>query len=587
MDGVTLSVVRRKCAVSQTNDLIEIVSAIKSASALTEVTFLHAGQALESSIDILATLTSRFEAVRADLEGEHFDQAIVAFSCMAAQVGELGQSQARESARLDRLRSLTEAIDGRIARMTASLKDVEVLAVNAKIATANILAPGLDFTTFASEIGRTLDITRRALDRFAAELRVVRQHVGSAHASQLVFETRQHDAARSISDRLAATMTSVALQRQRAARASVQVKLGSARVRQRVCDAILASQIGDITRQRLEHADTVLSLVAGMRRQRDGTTEAGHPPLDDGEQFAFTVATHRLQSAQLADAATIFDREVRRIAGSLESMAKEARALRRLGDLAYGSMDRGGGTFIADLESQASEAFALFEDFETARAEIASVTASVSAAATSLRLHLQTVQALEADIRIMGLNTTFKCARAGREGLALSIVAQNLRTYANGFAKEADALMAEIEAVTEISASLIGGGPREAGGTLAMRQSLAALRIVGQSLDVAMADLDQHSEGVAVLLLGVVAKLVNQPEIGGAMRGAANNLAALLPSEYVSFSNLAPRVADMVAVIEHGYTMAVERAVHDRVTGRAAPAAPGVAASPELEDFLF
>ena len=243
-----------------------------------------------------------------------------------------------------------------------------------------------------------------AIDQFGAELHSVRRHVATAQTGQKAFDLRQQEAANSITERLSATVKSIAQQHERAARASQEVRLGSARVHQRICDAIMALQIGDITRQRLEHADAVLGLV----------TEA--PLAEADAQRLFVSMAHRLQSAQLVDAARYLDRDVRQVIESLNKLADEARALRALGDAAYGAAGRNGGSFIAQLEGQISEALALFESFETAQAEIAGVTATVSDATAGLCGHLRIVQSLEADIRIMGLNTTFKCARIGREG---------------------------------------------------------------------------------------------------------------------------------------------------------------------------
>ena len=279
----------------------------------------------------------------------------------------------------------------------------------------------------------------------------MRQHVATAQTGQQTFDLRQHEAATSITERLSATVKSIAQQHERAARASQEVRLGSARVHQRICDAILALQIGDITRQRLEHADVASPWPPKLR-----CSEA------DAQRLFATLA-HRLQSAQLVDAAQYFDRDVRQVIESLNKLADEARALRTLGDAAYGATGRSGGSFIAQLEGQISEALALFESFETAQAEVADVTATVSDATAGLCGHLRTVQSLEADIRIMGLNTTFKCARIGREGLALSVIAQELRDFANGFAKEAGALMREVEAVAGISSVLTRGTAEDQG----------------------------------------------------------------------------------------------------------------------------
>ncbi len=350
-------------------------------------------------------------------------------------------------------------------------------------------------------------------------------------------------------------------------------------------------QIGDITRQRLDHAEYALGLVP-----REGKTLAGgdRPVLAPDQQRLFIQLADRLRSAQLKDAAREFDRDVGQIAVSLSSLGSEAQVLRAQGDTAYGSTDRDGGTVISELEGQIRDALDLFEAFETARVRAASMTATVSAATASLRGHLQTVQALEADIRIMGLNTTFKCARVGLDGVALSVIAQELRIYANGFAKEADALMAEIESVTEMSASLIAGTAAEHNlalneSTRAVRDSLTTLRAMRRGLDGAMADLGDDSERVVALLAAAVTSLESQHEISAGLRDTAGQRGVPRPAGSFSAMDLTPPVEEMLALIERGYTMASERAVHDRVLGRESHVArvTAITTPTELADMLF
>jgi hypothetical protein len=572
----------RELPVTQRGDVNNPAGAIRSASALTEVTFLRAGQTLEASSGILAELTSRFATVLEELEGEKPGQALQALLGISARVTSLGQNRLQENAKFARIRSLTEAIGGRIAQLKVSLKHVDSLAVNAKIAAADIRVPGTDFIRFADEIGRTLKQARTTLDQFDNELRIVRQHVAVAQTGQQTFDLRQQEAANSITERLSATVQSIAQQHERAARAGLEVRLGSARVRQRICDAILALQIGDITRQRLEHTDAVLEELSGTRA------------LDADTQRLYARLARGLQSAQLVDAAGDFDQDVRQVIGSLNSLAAEARGLRTLGDDAYGAVGRIGSSFIAQLEGQISEALGLFESFETAQAEVANVTATVSDATAGLSAHLRTVQWLEADIRIMGLNTTFKCARIGREGLALSVIAQELRDFANGFAKEAGALMQEVETVAGISNMLTGATDEDQGaitseGTRGMRDALVTLRQMGQMLDRAIKELEVDSDRVVTLLVETVSNLAVQGEIGQVLRDAAEQLAESSPVGGVDFAELPAPIVQRLALIERAYTMSNERSVHDRFLGRPVSAEPvaETASGSAMEDFLF
>ena len=480
--------------------------------------------------------------------------------------------------------------------MHGSVKAVASLSICSKIATTDIRTSTIDFSTFADEIARTLDMTRSSLDSFAAELLPVHERVVAARATELTFEKRRDEAARSIPPRLLATVASINLPHRHAARASAAVGAEEWRAAGDL-NAIMALQIGDITRQRLEHTDCALGLISeseeapvGMRRHE----AAGEVELDADERNAFRTATCRLQSAQLLDAAQSFDRDVRQVIASLNGLAADARALRNLGSLAYGSSRRGHGTFIAELEVQVAEALQLLAGFGTAQAEASGVAESVSNATAGLCGHLATVQSLEADIRIMSLNTTLKCSRAGHEGLALSPIAQELRSYANEFAKEAGALMGEVETISEITGSLsrgrdAGAAPVVAEVTRAMQDSLATLRQERQTLGDALANLERDSDRVVALLVETVANLASHDEIGQALRQAATALAAMSAHQTFPLADLSPRVEQMLNLVASNYTMAIERRVHDQALGRPdqAPAGPATVADADLEDVLF
>jgi len=203
------------------------------------------------------------------------------------------------------------------------------------------------------------------------------------------------------------------------------------------------------------------------------------------------------------------------------------------------------------------------------------------------------VQSLEDDIRVMGLNTTFKCARVGRDGLALSLIAQELRAYATEFSKQAGGLMEEVETIAGISGALIGDTgtdqpPLTGESTEPVRRSHASLRRMREILDVAVADLDRDSERVVRLLVETVADLEEHDKIGAALREGAETLRGQSPLEQASLTDLPPGVAKMLETMAAGYTMANERAVHDRCLGRTPVETPEPATEAAgLDDFLF
>jgi hypothetical protein len=187
----------------------------------------------------------------------------------------------------------------------------------------------------------------------------------------------------------------------------------------------------------------------------------------------------------------------------------------------------------------------------------------------------------------MGLNTTFKCTRIGREGIALSLIAQELRSYGAGFAKEAGALVREVETISMTTSALIDGTGTNAptliaAGMREIQDSVATLRRVGEMLDNSLIDLRRDSEQVVTSLDRTVADLAVRDEIGRALRSATEALAASERDGYVNSADPTPAAERMLALIASGYTMASERTVHERLFGRSITPVEA-----DVEDVLF
>ncbi|MGD0106261.1 MAG: hypothetical protein ABSC06_19800 [Rhodopila sp.] len=567
-------------------DLTKTVSAVRSASALTEKTFLEIAEALEASIGILSNLAASFETALTELRNEKLRLALNALGGAAARVAELGSSHAAASVRFGDMQCVAEAIAGRILKMNRSVGSIDSLAINSKIAAAAIRGSKIDFSAFADEIERTLKMTRSSLASFAAELQTVRTYVEAAYTGQVTFEQGQNEATRSIPQRLNATVSSMPSKHKRSAQALSAVGQRSERIRQQVRNAILALQAGDMTRQRLEHAEYALNLI--MEPPETGE----HAALTEDEQWVFTITACRVQSAQLAATAAEFQRNIGQITASLKSMAGEARVLRGLAGSTYGSAEHAGGSFIGDLEAHVGAALSLFEDYGTARGEAARAMTSVADATDGLCSHLRTVQSLEDDIRIMGLNTTLQCALVGPEGRALGLIAQELRAYGHEFAKEASALIGEVDKLTQITCLFTSTEPDAATLVATVREtmndSLSSLRQVGQILDDTLSALERDSDRVVLLLEGTAENLVSHDGIGEALRQAEGDLKAIAPPDALPAYDLAPRARQMLDMMEVVYTMATERIIHNRVLGRSSGGTSAAAgAKPELEDMLF
>jgi hypothetical protein len=589
-------------------EIAGVGDAIRLARALTEEKFLAIGQGLEASVDILARLTATFQALQAELEGEGLKQAARDILGAASGVTALSGSYQGEREALGQLIEVAAAIDGRIARMHKAVKAVDVLGVSAKIEAMHIGDAGTDFLSFANEIDRSLKLAQVNLAELAREIVGVRGHLEKASMGERDFDKRHAEALRLVPARLAASVDSISAHREQAVGATSAVAGRSRQIGQRIGEAVMALQIGDITRQRIEHVEQALEIFDRIAQSPDGSapgTPVGVEPdgwhlLSQAERQRLIALGCKLQSAQLSDVARELDQEVGRIFASLQELTRSAAEIVRLGEQAYGSSEGRRGTFLLELEEEVGRARALLEGFLEARANADQVVESVRGATTSLAGHVGTIQSLEADIRIMGLNTTLKCGRLGNAGRPLSVIAQELRVCANLTAIEADSIMVSLERMTACVGSLSGQEQERRAADIAavseaMTASVGRLGAAGHDLADALGTLKRDSDAVTGLLAETVSRITVHEEIGAVLRQAAADLADALEGVDPVAGDTTPAEDRMLALIAASYTMAREREIHDQVIRGNTASASGFmpsslgapAAEGALDDILF
>lgn len=545
-----------------------IADVIRVAAASTEERFLDIAERLESSSATITTLTNTFGALSTELQSENVQQATRDLGQIAQRVSVMAQAQTTETEAFLELARLTAAIGNRVKRMGGSVREVGILAMNAKIAGACIDDAGVDLVGFASEINRTLRVAQSTLESFESELSSVGQLLRTGIATRSALEKRQTAAVHAIPLRLGRSVEALATRSVRAAATAISVEQRSQSVGGRIGDAVMALQIGDSTRQRIEHVDYALGLLAEIEAEHDDANQpegSGWGAVPYAQRAAVSGFCRRLQSAQLIDTAEQFDHEVQQLLKSLQELADDACGILQLGDNAFGASKGRQGTFLGEVKDEVGEVNSLLTGFLSMQREAGEVVASVSDATVRLVSHINNVRSLETDIRIMGLNMTFKCGRIGAAGRPLSVIAQELRTYARKIAAEASDVIVDLDRVValagDLSARTRDDGAAEAAAAGTMTNSLARLAVAGQSLADAWEALEQDGHVVADLLRETVARTHVHEEIGRVLRTAASGLLDVGPRDKADIETACPQVERLLELIMASYTMEAERAV--------------------------
>jgi methyl-accepting chemotaxis protein len=569
----------------------QVLAEIRQAAAMTEGTFVGIGQGLEASIATIDGLTATFKTLMEELGSSALVQATEDLSQVSARIGALANAPRDNEAVLGRITGLTEAMTGRVGRMRKAVKAVDVLAVNAKIAAAHLGNGGEGFSTFAEEITRAMKVAEENLDGFAEQLALMSERLRAATASQRALAQQRDQAIRTIPDQLARSVAAIAGRRRQAEHTASEIQHKTVQVGQRVGSAVMAMQIGDTSRQRIEHSEFALTLIArlfGCRSSAAIDFDLGAVPAEEKHRLLGAVSA--LSLAQLTDTAEELDAQVGEIAASLGELAGDAREIASLGQQTYSSDGAQAGSFLSELEEDVRHARALLEDLRGAQTEGDAVMAGVLETTKALVRNISAIQSLESDIRLMGLNTTLRSSRLGNEGRALTVIAQELRTCSNLTATEAEAVLADLDAMVEAAGASSGIDPErrlaeitELTGILVT--SIDRLSKTADSLSAALERLGRESDSVAAALEQTSGELRAKAEIGATLRRASTALAGVQ-----DVSPLEDDIGDpggILAAIFGKYTMAREREVHARILKSELPVETEVPAAGGADDIFF
>lgn len=539
-----------------------------------EHAILAIGQRLCDASDALGRLTSVFETLPRDLDHDDVGDTMRHLGSAAAALSGIAGTLADERAALEDLAERSKGVGERAQKLHKTVAAVSVLAVNARIAAAHIDAEREDFSIFTVEIARLTATASGTIDHFAHELERLGAQLRSAAASQGAFERAHGADLRAAAARLEACLDAVRHRRDQAASAAKEIGARSRRIAEGVSAAVRSLQIGDITRQRAEHVSHALEVLAGALAQDAG--DGWCAALSEDQRAAVVAAVCRLQATQAGRAAAEFEHEVRSLTTALRALADEVPAITGLGGRLYGAAQGGGTSFLADLAAELGTAEALVGTCREARAEVDRVAEAASRSLAALVTEMEAVRGIEVDMRLVGLNTALKCGRLGTQGRTLSVIAQELRAYANHTVEDAQAVMAGLRDVVGAAEALHRRGAGQGAARMALlgretADAVARLDDVGAGLSAALATLEGEGGRVARVLADTAAGITLHDDVGRTLRAVAQRLEALAGSDAGAGRDGdgdAEVVRERVlALLKGHYTMASERDIHDLFMG--------------------
>ena len=511
--------------------------ALTQIAAELDARFVRAGTALAQAIELSERIVGGLDAIVSALDAPDADAATDDLAEVAAAITALPAALTARGRRIAAITDIAALLRAHVLDMHRSLRMLRAYGMNIKIAAAG----EAQFVSFVEGMG----------DKIAAGEALLTEVIRALNAlDAAVAGVEQAD--RRLAGDCARTVPAVpqrllrdarALGEHRSGVAQIAVRVGgiARAIQAKVARLLHAMQIGDRTRQRLDHVIAALQLLEAR----------AYPP-------AARAHVERLLAAQLAQIVHDFERETGALIGNLQGLLPEVAALSALIADQAGEAHRG---TLTRLDRSVSDADRIIVPLQAAQRQAEAMGRLIQATVSDLTARIDGVGAIRTDVQEIATNTRLLCRRHGDIGRAVAVVAQEVDLSAQALgttATDVGRAIADLGIAQRALGHDAAGVDRDA----RLGRALVAIRTAMTRTERLVRDGGEDARRLVALLETSAAELGREfalcgpiTQVQALLSERADAAPAPSPPDEGALRTLLPAIADL-------YTMASERDVH-------------------------
>lgn len=538
-----------KVTVDAEPDRATLSERLSFAHAQIETSFLEGGATLVSVMEMVNGLIETLDRFTRTLDGETADATIEGLKRTISDLANLPELASTRQASFDRISDLCTTAFGHVDEMRETFRYLKVFATTVKITGAGLA----EFAEFADEIRERILFGAQEIDRFAIELDRMRGELSNARLLSAGILRDFEATIPTVVANLAENTKRMKAQHESMAKLAAEVRTVAGAVQRKIATALSALQIGDITRQRIEHVQTSFVLLDAFLASAEA---AALSPKEDARVEGTIL---RLAHAQLDETMIDFRAKCASIFSTISSFSADASRILALRDDLARPRNGSDVSILTIMAGDLGQACALVAGVEGRSQDSTALAASVTEAVHALIAMIETIRLIKTDIHHMALNSNLRCSRLGDEGRSVNVVSGELRNFAGKLEAPADAVVEEMRLVETAAAALSAaqeGDVTSLGAPLAdARQAIAT---VSAEMDQSIDALAEEGNAVFGRIASAVQALDFQSNLGDVLEGCvmiAGDMAAGADASSAGAEELGRRIYAI-------YTMAQERDIH-------------------------
>ncbi|MCK8781942.1 chemotaxis protein [Rhizobium sp. NTR19] len=562
-------------------DVSPFVDRLETARSRIEERFLDGGAALLSILDVLNKLTNALDQLTGSLDETTANATMAELKSTVESLSQLTTFESDRQAGFAEIAKTERKLQPHIEVMQETLRYLRTFAVTAKITGAGIS----DFAGFAEEILERIQEGSRQVNEFARKLSTLGQGLGPVMSKGKTILASYEETVPQIVEGLSTGAAEIGNHRKLLVERAARVRGVAGGIQSKLAATLSAMQVGDITRQRIEHCQSSFQLLEEYLASPAGAE------LTPEQANSLSNIIRNLVFLQLDATIVDFERDTAKIVSTVASFKADLAEIEVLrADMASGG-DTQNDNAIRQLEHGVAAGRGAVREIEEVAREAGVLSRSTAETAVDLLNGIGIIRAVRTDIHYMALNTNLRCGKIGEEGRAINVVTAELRNFAAQLDETAEKILTELQALETASNKLVAAQSGQVEGSLdgRLEKAINNIRAVGDRMDAQMLELGEQSS-VAVREMDVsLARLNFKAELGEVLRHCADKM--MLDDEPVQVPGIEDALADLGGQIVKLYTMVSERELHSAVLGTPAPVETAVVAAvmtdDDIEDALF
>lgn len=557
---------------------------LEAARSKVEQRFLEGGNVLLSVMDVLNRLLASLDNISRSLETGSANDTMADLLATVKNLSDLPDIQASRQTHLSALAEAGSGMRSHVEDMQETMRYLQTFAVTVKITGAGLP----EFAGFAEEILERIRSGTAEVKSFADQLAALEKELGVARSFGGDISRQYAQTVPDVVRALEKDARTITENRAKLGVIAREVSVLARGIQSKVATTLSALQIGDITRQRIEHVQASLSMLDASLESDEGRALSG------SDRTRLSNIIHHLCAAQLVEMIEDFQRDSRNVVQTIASFGGDTQEILNLrGQMQGGSSE---DNFMRALEDSVTKALGIVKQVETASLKADAVSQATASTASRLLEGIGNIRGVKMDIHYMALNTNLRCSRLGEEGRSINVVTGELRIFAAKLDESADHIvdgLSRLDKAADAMNATASSGSQGLGERL--NGAVSNIRDTANAMENELAALSEHGREVATQISLMIAKLDFQHDLGEILSTCADELCNIAGPDIAAADGLDAILGGLSQRIFKTYTMVQERHVHNAIipqleafeTPAAAPAKEVQSDEDLFDDALF